>query len=144
MQEDFTNNRPDLLHIRDRVREKLKNHEDYDFTPVQNNLLKSFFDLVQEYDRLDDFYRICVVVLLESMNVESALYLLNNDEKHLKLVCTSHEGIIREARPVPTGIYLSDQPYKAENSYVLVCLRYSPWTDSKKRICSSFESMQTA
>ena len=126
MQEDFTNNRPDLLHIRDRVREKLKNHEDYDFTPVQNNLLKSFFDLVQEYDRLDDFYRICVVVLLESMNVESALYLLNNDEKHLKLVCNSQEGIIREARSVPTGIYLSDQPYKAENSYVVPIYRKPP------------------
>ena len=66
MAEDFTNNRLDLLQIQNRVRDKLKDHERYDFTPVQNNLLKCFFDLVQEYDRLDDFFRICVVVLLES------------------------------------------------------------------------------
>jgi signal transduction histidine kinase len=126
MAENFTNNRSDLLHIQNRVRDKLKDHESYDFTPLQNNLLKSFFDLVQEYDQLDDFYRICVVVLLESMNFESALYLLDNDEKHLKLVCSSQEGIIRDARPVPTGIYLSDQPYKTENSYVIPIYRKPP------------------
>ena len=126
MQENFTSKRSDLLHIKDRVRDKLKDHVSYDFTPQQNNLLKSFFDLVQEYDRLDDFYRICVVVLLESMNVESSLYLLDTDEKHLKLVCNSQEGIIRDARPVLTGIYLSDQPYKAENSYVVPIYRKPP------------------
>jgi signal transduction histidine kinase len=126
MAEDFTNNRLDLLQIQNRVRDKLKDHERYDFTPVQNNLLKCFFDLVQEYDRLDDFFRICVVVLLESMNIESALYLLDSNEKHLKLVCTSQEGIIRHNRPVPTGIYLSDQPYKTENSYIVPIYKKPP------------------
>ena len=123
MREDFTGKRSDLRHIQDRVRDKLKDHERYDFTPLQNNLLKSFFDLVQEYDQLDDFYRICVVVLLESMNVESALYLLDTDEKHLKLVCNSQEGIIRDARPVPTGIYISDQPYTVQHSYIIPIYR---------------------
>ena len=114
MAEDHSNYRFDLQHIQKRVRQKLKDHERYDFSPLQNNLLKSFFDLVQEYTQLDDFYRIAVVVLLEAMQVESALYLLNDEEKKLKVVCTSQEGIIREQRPIPTGIYLSDQPYKKE------------------------------
>jgi signal transduction histidine kinase len=126
MEEKNTVNRVDLHHIQKRVREKLKDHARYDFSPLQNNLLKSFFDLVQEYDRLDDFYRIAVVVLLESLQVESALYLLDTEEKHLKLVCNSQEGIIRDSRPVPTGIYLSDQAYKAENSYVIPIYRKPP------------------
>jgi hypothetical protein len=111
--------RIDLLHIQKRVREKLEDHTRYNFTQLQNNLLKSFFDLVQEYDRLDDFYRICVVVLLESMQVESKLYLLNQEEKRLQLVCTSQLGITRQPVPVPTGIYITDQPYKTDNSYVV-------------------------
>ena len=77
MAEEYSTNRSDLVHIQGRVREKIKDHVHYDFSPLQNNLLKSFFDLVQEYDRLDDFYRICVVVLLESMKVESSLSSLN-------------------------------------------------------------------
>jgi signal transduction histidine kinase len=119
-------NRIDLLHIQKRVREKLVDHTRYNFTKLQNNLLKSFFDLVQEYDRLDDFYRISVVVLLESMQIESKLYLLNDKEKHLQLVCTSQQGIIREPVPVPTGIYLSDQPYTTNNSYVVPIYRKPP------------------
>ena len=126
MAEKNTASRSDLHHIQNRVREKLEDHIHYDFSPLQNNLLKSFFDLVQEYDRLDDFYRISVVVLLESMQVESAFYLLDAEEKHLKLVCNSQEGIIRELRPVPTGIYLSDQAYKAENSFVVPIYRKPP------------------
>ena len=124
-------NRIDLLHIQQRVREKLEDHTRYNFTKIQNNLLKSFFDLVQEYDRLDDFYRISVVVLLESMQIESKLYLLNDKEKNLQLVCTSQQGIIREPVPVPTGIYLSDQPYATDNSYVVPIYRKPPQEKEK-------------
>ncbi|MBW2472056.1 MAG: HAMP domain-containing histidine kinase [Deltaproteobacteria bacterium] len=126
MAEDHTNYRFDLQHIQKRVRQKLKDHVRYDFSPLQNNLLKSFFDLVQEFTQLEDFYWIAVVVLLEAMQVESALYLLNDEEKKLKVVCTSQQGIIREQRPIPTGIYLSDQPYKKENSYVVPIYRKAP------------------
>jgi signal transduction histidine kinase len=118
--------RRDLRHIRNRVREKLKDHSRYDFTPLQNNLLKSFFDLVQEYDSLEDFYHIAVGVLLESMELDSALYLLDADKKHLNLVCSSQEGIIRETRPVSPGIYLSDHLYQTENSYVFPIYRKQP------------------
>jgi len=123
MAEECSTNRMDLNHIQARVREKLEDHVRYNFSPLENNLLKSFFDLIQEYDGLDDFYRICVVVLLESMQVESALYLFDSEGKQLRLVCNSREGIIRESRSVPTGIYITDEPYKTKNSYVVPIYR---------------------
>lgn len=126
MVEDHSDYRFDLHHFQKRVRQKLKDHERYDFSPLQNNLLKSFFDLVQEYTKLEDFYRITVVVLLEAMQLESALYLLDEEEKHLRVVCTSKEGIIRDQRSIPTGIYLSDQAYKTQNSYVVPIYRKPP------------------
>ena len=126
MAEEYSTDRTDLGHIQSRVRQKLKDHERYNFSPLENNLLKSFFDLIQEYDGLDDFYRICVVVLLESIKVESSLYLFDSEDKQLKLVCNSREGIIREPRSVPTGIYIADQPYKTENSYVIPIYRKPP------------------
>jgi hypothetical protein len=126
MTEEYSTDRSDLNHMLTRVREKLKDHVRYNFSHLENNLLKSFFDLIQEYDGLDDFYRICVTVLLESMQVESALYLLDHEGKQLKPVCNSREGIIREPRSIPTGIYISDQPYKTENSYVVPIYRKPP------------------
>jgi len=65
------------------------------------------------------------------MQVESALYILDSKEKQLSLVCSSQEGIIREPRPVPTGIYLTDQPYKTENSYVVPIYRKPPQNTSQ-------------
>lgn len=126
MPEENFINRVDLFHIQKRVREKLKDHERYDFSPQQSNLLKSFFDLVQEYDLLDDFYRISVIVLYESMGLESALYLLDETEKNLRLVCNSRDGIIKESRPVPTGVYLSDHAYQTDNSYVVPIYKKPP------------------
>lgn len=126
MTENQSHNRFDLRHIQQRVKQKLKDHARYAFSPQQNNLLKSFFDLVQEYTQLDDFYRISVVVLLEAMQIESALYLLDDDEKNLRVVCNSYEGIIREQRSIPTGIYLSDETYKTERSYVVPIHRKAP------------------
>jgi len=131
MEKKNADDRLDLYHIQNRVREKLQDHVRYDFSPLQNNLLKSFFDLVQEYEYLEDFYRISVVVLLESMQVESGLYLLDAEDKQLKLVCNSQEGVIREQRSVPTGIYLSDQAYTFENSYVVPIYR-KPLRESLK------------
>jgi signal transduction histidine kinase len=65
------------------------------------------------------------------MQVESALYLLDAEKKHLKLVCNSQEGIIRESRPVSTGIYLSDKAYKTEKSYVIPIYRKPPGESAK-------------
>ena len=130
---DFSPERLDLVHIHKRVSEKIKDHVRYDFSPLQNNLLKSFFDLVQEYESLDDFYRISVVVLLESMHVDSTLYLLDNEKKQLKMVCNSREGIIRDIRPIPTGIYISDEPYKTDHSYIVPIYRKPPQSFTKNR-----------
>ena len=133
MGDDFSPERLDLLHIQKRVREKIKDHVRYDFSPLQNNLLKSFFDLVQEYESLDDFYRISVVVLLESMHVDSTFYLLDNERKQLKMVCNSREGIIHDPRPIPTGIYISEEAYKTEHSYIVPIYRKPPQSFSKNR-----------
>ena len=86
MAEEIADNRLDLLHIQNRVREKLKDHMRYDFSPLQNNLLEEFFRPGRRNMTawmISTAFR--VVVLLESMQVESALYLLDTEEKHLKL-----------------------------------------------------------
>ncbi len=123
---DLNKERPDLEHIRKRVREKTEDYKNYGFTQVQNDRLKAFFDLAQEFESLHDLYRICVAIPLESLNLESALYLLDESEEHLELVCNSREGIIREKRPIPTGVYLSQEPYVDDDSYIIPIYRKPP------------------
>ena len=117
--------RQDLLYIREHVRKKREAYIRHDFTRKQNDILKTFFDLAQEYDTLRDFYRICVVVPLESLGVESRLYLMRNDGEHqeLELVCDTENGVYQEPGAVPEYVNISKKPYQTDTSFVVPIVR---------------------
>ncbi len=113
----------DLAMICQRVHEKLKSYKLYDFNSRYNDFLKTFFDLVQEFDSLDDFYRICVVVPLEIINMECSLYLTGKDQQ-LRLVCDSRYGVITESGAVQEGLSVQETPYETKDSFVVpICNR---------------------
>lgn len=124
----------DLELIRKRVREKLANYIRYNFSQTQNNTLKMFFDLAQELVSMHDLYRICVVVPHELMGVECSMYLLDQQEKHLMLVCDSRRGVVLDKPAVPTGVYLSAAGYETDNRYVVPIYRKSPEADTSSSL----------
>jgi len=81
--------------------------------------LKAFFDLAQEYDSLEDFYRICVAVPLEMIGLAGALYLYDEKQDGLYLVCDSRHGVYSEKEPAPQEIVLSREPYETGNCYLV-------------------------
>ena len=109
----------DLQKICQRIREKSKNYERYNFTSEFNDFLKAFFDLAQEYDSLEDFYRICVAVPLEMTGLDSALYLVDEKTDSLYLVCDSIQGICSEEKAAPKHITPRIEPYQSNNLYVV-------------------------
>ncbi|MCF6289548.1 MAG: ATP-binding protein [Desulfobacterales bacterium] len=113
----------DLRHILKRVRQKTESYRRYNFSRDQDNLLKCFFDLAQEFVSLPDLYRICVAVPLEVMRLQSNLYLLDEEGKNLRLACSSLEGLVTDTRPVPTGIHPSTRPYVHGEFYVVPIFR---------------------
>ena len=64
----------DLDAIVQRIHEKMANYERYNFSADHNDFLKAFFDLSQEYDQMEDFYRICVAVPLTVAAIPCDLY----------------------------------------------------------------------
>jgi signal transduction histidine kinase len=82
----------DLVRILARVEDKKRDYASYQFTPQQDTVLKTFFDLAQEFDTLDDFYRVCVAVPKVYFGLETNLYLLGSRREMLMRVCSSDEG----------------------------------------------------
>ncbi|MDD2903170.1 MAG: ATP-binding protein [Syntrophales bacterium] len=109
---------PDLEIVAQRVKEKRQTFLDYDFGPLKDDFLKTFFDLAQEYETLENFYRICVSVIKEFFDLESRLYLVCQ-ENVLELVCDSLEGVRQEKPKAPPAILLSNQSYAAEQAWVV-------------------------
>ncbi|MGR0480757.1 MAG: sensor histidine kinase [Candidatus Electronema sp. V4] len=115
----MTHDCPDLQKMCQRVREKSVSYEQYNFTCYFDDFLKAFFDLAQEYDSLGDFYRICVAVPLEMLGVFSALYIYDEKDQELRLVCDCQEGVQLRKVAAPEHIILSDEPYRSGESYVM-------------------------
>lgn len=121
----------DLEKIRQRVEQKQADYRRYDFTPFQNDMLKTFFDLSQEYDSLESFYRICVTVPCSFMNVEVRLYLLDQEEEALQLVCDSKRGLLEEAEEPPAYISLKKKMYEKGTSFIApICSKKSTISDA--------------
>ncbi len=108
----------DLGNILQRTREKRGDYISYNFSPRKNDALKTFFDLAQEFDSLADFLRICVAVPREFFEVDTRLYLLN-DERRLELVCDTSHGVY--AVPPAGGQYVRPdvRPYISGQSYLI-------------------------
>ncbi|MDW7773131.1 MAG: HAMP domain-containing sensor histidine kinase [Desulfobulbaceae bacterium] len=110
---------PDLEAICQRIREKSESYDQYNFSSRYNDLLKAFFDLSQEYDSLDDFCRICVAVPLEMTGFSCSLYLFQEKNGDLQLVCDSALGLIAPPETAPPEIHMLNTPYETDRSYVV-------------------------
>ncbi|MCI5144876.1 MAG: sensor histidine kinase, partial [Candidatus Electrothrix sp. AR3] len=119
-------NCPDLQKMRQRVREKSVSYDRYNFTSHFDDFLKAFFDLAQEYDSLNDFYRICVAVPMEMIGVSSALYLYEEKERELYLVCDCTHGIYKDRSLAPKNVVLSREPYRTGDCYLMPIYSKAP------------------
>jgi signal transduction histidine kinase len=117
----------DLEHVCRRIREKAESYEKYNFSQGRNDFLKAFFDLAQEYDSLDDFYRICVSVPLALVGVQSALYLCQGAEYGLHLVCSSERGVLAEPEPARYPVQMQEAPYEVDGSYMIPIFSKQPF-----------------
>jgi|UniRef100_A0A7C5AMF6 signal transduction histidine kinase len=108
----------DLEIVMTRVKEKRQAFKQYNFSFLEDDALKTFFDLAQEYETLDNFYRVVVSVIKEFFNLESRLYLLAPEDR-LELVCDSIRGLYPEKPLAPAGINLKSQAYDLDNSWLI-------------------------
>ncbi|NDY42932.1 HAMP domain-containing histidine kinase [Dissulfurirhabdus thermomarina] len=110
---------PELSSVLSRIRKKRDDYEIYNFDKVQGRALRAFFDLAQEFETLDNFYRVCVFVPKVFMGFDSCLYLVQRETGRLLTVCDSLNGLNVRDMPPPEGIRLEDRPYELEDSYVI-------------------------
>lgn len=126
--------RQDIARIWERVKQRRQDYISYDFSRKKNDMLKTFFDLAQEFDTLKDYYRICVTIPLDFMGLDSRLYLLNEEDRHLELVCDSLKGL--SSAPLPTApeyVIIANQPYEVNDSYIVPVIGKPAATAESKR-----------
>jgi len=107
----------DLAFIFSRVEEKKHDYAQYDFSNQQDSALKTFFDLAQEFESLEELYLICVAVPKTHFGLDTNLYMVDNKRKVLALVCTSKKGYQGSPDKLPpASIELRDEAFVENNS----------------------------
>ena len=123
----------DLSHIRSRIHEKQGDYHRYGFLKRQDDILKIFFDLAQEYDSLEDFYRTCVTVPGLCLDLKVRLYLFDRERQQMELVCDSMNGLVAVRQPAPESVRPKFEPYRAGNSYFFPVLKKNCCQKDKKK-----------
>lgn len=107
-----------IARILARVEEKKHDYARYDFSRGQDDALKTFFDLAQEFDRLEDLYCISVTVPKTHFGLNANLYLMDHKRDALVLVCTSSDGCLGDADSLPLAdIHPREEAYIANDSF---------------------------
>ncbi len=116
--------------IRTRIEQRRQEYIRSNFSRKKNDILKTFFDLSQEFDTIPNLFRICVVVPHESLGVDTRLYLIN-DQGELDAVCDSEHGVCSPPCAAPENVRVSDVAYAEGQSYFVPI--YTDFTDHHKK-----------
>jgi len=113
----------DFEYILDRIREKQNAYQNYNFTQKENDALKTFFDLAQELDNIQDFYKLCVAIPKKYFNINSYLYIVDPKTNSLSLLAkTDKEGHNMRTAP-PDDIKPGEHPYYAGDNNLVLTIR---------------------
>ncbi|MFH1913588.1 MAG: HAMP domain-containing sensor histidine kinase [Pseudomonadota bacterium] len=81
-----------------RIEEKLDDYEGYDFSLRQVRALNIFFDLAQEVGGRDMFYAVCMMIPRVLFGLESAIYLLEDEETFVLADCSTDKSAFESMR----------------------------------------------
>lgn len=119
----------DLVYIYKRIEGKKFDYLGYDFTQTENSALKSFFDLSQEFDNIDNFYDLCVAIPKSFFNTDARLYIVEPKLNAMRLAAkTREDGELHT--PPPDDVRPGDWPYYTDRkSFVLTIRGKGPLID---------------
>ena len=109
---------PSLATVLARIRKKKEDYAKYNFSRTQGRTLRAFFDLAQEFETLENFYRVAVFVPKEFLGVDCCLYLVSQESGRLEAACDSLNGLEVCGMPTPKGIEIRDTSYEVHDSFV--------------------------
>jgi signal transduction histidine kinase len=112
-----------LNYILERIKSKKLDFTEYNFTQTETNALTTFFDLAQEFDSIEDFYRLCVFIPKVFFNLDARLYLVVPKLNKLALVAQTRVDVYELFSPPPSDVIPDEQPYYTSNNNLVLTIR---------------------
>lgn len=112
----------DREYIYNRIASKKADYARYDFDKREDDAFKTFFDLTQEFDDIDDYYSLCVAIPKAFFGFDARLYLIESKLGHFGLVAATDES--RELHSLPSPeVRPHDEPYYTKSRSLVLMIR---------------------
>ena len=112
-----------MEHIFNRIEHKKQDYIKYDFGQKENSALKTFFDLAQEFDRIEDFYSLCVAIPKSFFDLEACLYILDPKQDTMALIAKTKDCKCEMYAPPPYDVSPADEPYCTSRDSLIMTIR---------------------
>ena len=113
----------DLKHILERTEAKKGDYQRYNFTQKENDALKTFFDLAQEFDDINNFYKLCVSIPKSFFDREASLYIVDPKLNALVLIASTDARGQQLNTPHPVDVNPAEQPYYTDRESLVLTIR---------------------
>jgi len=112
-----------LKYIFERIEKKKADYEHYGFSESENSALKTFFDLAQEFDSLEDLYWLAVAVPKSFFGLDARLYMISSKTGELELEVSTVKGDLTAQAGLPDYIKPRNYPYINGEHVLILTLR---------------------
>ncbi len=102
-----------------RLNDKKTDYTAYGFSRVESNALKTYFDLAQEFESIEDVYQVSVAIPKSFFGLDARLYVMDPEENRLGLVSSTEEGEEMKGASPPDSVKAAGRPYTVDGSMVL-------------------------
>ncbi len=110
-------------YILDRIAIKKADYRRYNFTQKENDALKTFFDLAQEFAGIEDFHHLCVAVPKAFFGLDARLYIIDPKQNRFSLITTTETDGYELHTPPPDDVRPADRPYYTPGKSVVLTIR---------------------
>ncbi len=112
-----------MRYVLERAESKKSDYHWYNFTQKENDALKTFFDLAQEFDSIEDFYNLCVAIPKSFFNLEARLYIVDPKINALTLIARTDDSGYKLNTHPPDDVKPAEQPYYTNKDSLILTIR---------------------
>jgi len=112
-----------MREIIQRIKDKKTTYEEYDFTQTESSALMTFFDLAQELESIEDFYRLCVSIPKVFFNLDAGIFIIDSKLNKMVLVATTTGEPAQYIFIMDEDIQTTDSPFYTDYGTILFGLK---------------------
>jgi len=112
-----------MREIIQRIKDKRTTYQEYDFTQTESSALMTFFDLAQELESIEDFYRLCVSIPKVFFNLDAGIFINDSKLNKMVLVATTTGEPAQYIFTMDEDIETTDSPFYTDYGTILFGLK---------------------